>query len=221
MLKTRVFGSFNLDNSKKYWLFSEDILWGTLDTSPPKKNPHLTVLRGMHGKVCWLLAYIVDYLNFQKDNNKTPVNFYLELSKAFDSLKYNILLRKLYHCGIQAKALNLMTNYIQNRKQFVQLTDCSYDMKLTHIGVPQGFLLGLLLFLLCINNLLNSSKPFNFLKYPDDTTLYCCIEYENREMILNEDLTNVDNWLLANKLNLNVTKTKCIVLPSKKLTTVT
>ena len=87
-------------------------------------------------------------------------------------------------------------------------------MKLICNEVPQESILGPLLFLVYINNFPNTSKIFKLLMYADDTTLYCCLEYiksNNKEQILNDELQRVYSWLNANKLSLNVRKTKYMI----------
>ena len=86
--------------------------------------------------------HIVKYLNYELDRNRTPTNVYLDLSKAFDTLSPNILLRKLKHYGVCDSALNLMRSYLENRKQFVQFDECISEMKAIHKGVPQGSIFG-------------------------------------------------------------------------------
>ena len=80
------------------------------------------------------------------------INLYLDLSKAFDSLSDEILLRKLQHYGSCGVALNLMASYLKNRKQFVQFESYKSDMKSICNGVPQGSILSPLLFLVDIND---------------------------------------------------------------------
>ena len=165
--------------------------------------------------------HIVNYLNYEMDRNRTPTNVYLDLSKAFDTLSHYILLRKLKHYGVCDSALNLMKSYLENRKQFVQFDECISEMKAIHKGVPQGSILGPLLFLIYINDIPKSSKLFNFLMYADDTTLYCCLEdidSINKEQVLNSELKSVHLWLSANKLTLNVNKSKFMLFSKHKNT---
>ena len=162
-----------------------------------------------HHSTEYAALHIVDYLNYELDLKNTPINLYLDLSKAFDSLCHKFLFSKLQHYGICDVAINLMKSYLENRKQYVQFDTCISDMKSICKGVPQGSLLGPLLFLIYINNLPNSSKLFNFLMYADDTSLFCCLEditFDNKEVVLNNELQHVHSWLRANRLTLNVPK---------------
>ena len=91
-------------------------------------------------------------------------------------------------------------------------------MKAIHKGVQQGSILGLLLFLIYINDIPNSSNLFNFLMYADVTTLYCCpedIDSVNKEQVLHNDLKSVHLWLSANKLTLKVNKSNYINIKHK------
>ena len=165
--------------------------------------------------------HIVDYLNYEMDLKRTPINLYLDLSKAFDSLSHKILISKLKHYGICDIALKLMKSYLENRKQYVQFDTCTSDMKSIRNGVPQGSILGPLLFLIYINDFPNSSKLFNFLMYADDSTLFCCLEdikSDNKELVLNNELQRVHSWLKANRLSLNVKKTKYMLFRKQKRT---
>ena len=147
-----------------------------------------------HHSTEYAALHIVDYLYYKLDLKKIPINLYLDLSKAFDSLSHEILLRKLQHYGICGAAIILMASYLKIRKQFVQFDGYKSDMKTICNGVPQGSILGPLLFLVYINDFPNASKVLNFLMYADDTTLYCCLEdikSDNKEQIPNNELRNV------------------------------
>ena len=165
---------------------------------------------------------IVDYLNYEMDLKRTPINLYLDLSKAFDSLSHKILISKLKHYCICHIALKLLKSYLENRKQYVQFDTCTSDMKSIRNGVPQGSILGrTFLLLIYINAFLNSSKLFNFFMYADDTTLFCCLEdikSDNKELVLNIELQRVHSWLKANRLSLNVKKTKYMLFRKQKRT---
>ena len=153
--------------------------------------------------------HLLDYLNSEVDARRIPLNVYLDLSKAFDFLSHSILLDKLKHYGVEGVAHDLLKNYLENRKQFVQLNDHSSELKYVLNGVPQGSILGPLLFLIYINDIPNSSNVFNFLLYADDTTLFCNLEdidSDYKEFTLNQELQHVHEWLLANGLQLNVKK---------------
>ena len=104
------------------------------------------------------------------DKGTTPINVYLDLSKACDTLNHNILLHKLKG-GVEGTALRLFESYLNERQQYVDLdgTNSNYNRILT--GVSQGSILGPLLFIIYINDIGQSSKHFNFIIYADDTTL--------------------------------------------------
>ena len=131
------------------------------------------------------------------DLKRTHINLYLDLSTAFDSIFNEILLSKLKHCGICNAALNLVKSYLETLKQYVQFDSCTSDMKSIRNRVPQGSILGPLLFFIYINDLPNASKLFNFLMYAD--SLFCCledIESGNKELVLNNELQRVHSWLV-------------------------
>ena len=138
------------------------------------------------------------------ENGKTPTNVYIDPSKAFDTLTFDVLLFKLKYYGVTDTALNLMQSYLTNRKQYVVFNSCQSDYSEIYTGVPQGSILGLLFFSIYINDLINVSNRLNFLMYADDTTIYFNLEefeYLNRERDINSELEKVNTSLKLNKLS--------------------
>ena len=93
------------------------------------------------------------------------------MSKAFDCINHKILATKLKHYGIRGVALNLISNYLLDRYQYVQIDDTVSQMRPLIKGVPQGSILGPLLFNIATYDKIESSTKFNFIMYADDTTL--------------------------------------------------
>ena len=156
---------------------------------------------------------LIDRLLNQMNNHKIPTNFYIDLSKAFDSLQHDILLEKLAHYGLTNKAIALLKSYLSNRKQYVQLSDVRSSVRPISVGVPQGSILGPLLLNIFINDIVKSSTKFNFILYADDTTLNSTLdsfgqdEVEIQNTIVSE-LQNIFKWLDVNRLCLNVAQSK-------------
>ena len=137
------------------------------------------------------------------------------MSKAFDTIDHTILINKLTFYGIHGVALDLIKSYLNNRYQFVEYDGVQSSMLPISTGVPQGSILGPLLFIIYINDFPNASRLFNFIMYADDTTLSCTIprslnpnENVEFECSLNKELCGIDEWLKVNKLSLNVNKSK-------------
>ena len=163
---------------------------------------------------------LIDRITHELDLGNTPINIYIDLSKAFDTLDHNILISKLQHYGIKGAALQLLISYLSNRKQFVQYGDTLSQKTDILMGVPQGSILGPLLFIIYINDMAHSSELFKFINFADDTTLITNLNNEDtRNESLNHELTNFHNWLKANKLSLNINKTKAMVfhMPQKRI----
>ena len=133
------------------------------------------------------------------------------MSKAFDTLNFNILLKKLEHYGINESVKRLIHSYLTDRLQFVEFNSYKSTYLPISTGVPQGSVLGPLLFLIYINDLPLVSNIFSMLMYADDTTLHCNIDQYVNEDVINVELAKLSEWLGANKLALNISKTKFMV----------
>ena len=96
------------------------------------------------------------------DNNETPIYIFLDLSKAFDTIDHNILLDKLKYYGLDDTAINLFRSYLNNRYQYVQIENAKSQLLEINTGVPQGSILGPLLFIIYINDISQSSDKFDF-----------------------------------------------------------
>ena len=114
---------------------------------------------------------LVDKITSQMDNNETPINIFLDLSKAFDTIDHNILLDKLKYDGLDDIAIKLFRRYLTNRYQYVQIENAKSQLLEINTGVPQGSILGPLLFIIYINDISQSSEKIDFIAYADDTTL--------------------------------------------------
>ena len=115
---------------------------------------------------------LINRISQDLDQSNTPINVYLDLSKAFDTLDHNIILSKLQFYGFTNSALKLCKNYLSDRKQFVQVNNTkSFEIYIT-MGVPKGSLLGPLLFIIYMNDIIHSSNSFQFIMFADDTTLF-------------------------------------------------
>ena len=141
---------------------------------------------------------LVDHISKEMEHGKTPGALYIDLSKAFDTLSFDIILYKLNYYGIAGTELQLLTNYLQNRKQYVIFNNHESDLTEITTGVQMGSILGPLLFSIIINHLKKSSEKLRFLMYADDTTIYFNLEdfdSNNYEYEINAELQKVSMWL--------------------------
>ena len=167
--------------------------------------------RQKHSTIHALLNFI-DKTAHAIDNHSHLIGIFLDFSKAFDTINHNILLNKLSHYGIRGIALEWYRSYLQHRQQYVSLNNHFSDMQEINCGVPQGSILGPLLFIIYINDFHRSSDVLSFILFADDSNVF----FSNKNphtlvQIINTELNKLAQWIRANKLSLNLQKTKYMI----------
>ena len=155
--------------------------------------------------------------------NKKPaaktLAVFIDLKKAFDTVDHSILLRKMDHYGIRDVSNLWFKSYLDSREQFVSINGIESERDQIVCGVPQGSVLGPLLFLIFINDLPNATE-FLTLLFADDTTfLISGVDIDQLFTLANFELEKSSDWFKSNKLTLNVKKTKYMIFSDKSLTT--
>jgi hypothetical protein len=155
------------------------------------------------------------YINM--DNGLLNGIIFLDLKKAFDCVDHDILIKKLSYFGCKGTTLNWFKSYLTNRKQMCKVNQVTSQPRIIRCGVPQGSNLGPILFLIYINDLPNCLRTTTASLFADDTNLTASgcsiIDIQTK---LNNDLENIHQWLLANKLTLNKDKTEYIIAGSRQ-----
>ena len=159
----------------------------------------------------------VEKLRTALDNGEYGIGLFLDFSKAFDTVDHQILLQKLEFYGVRGIALNWVKTYLSNRIQRTNYKNIISNPEIISCGVPQGSVLGPLFFILYINDIYLTSPDLFFILFADDTNVLITgpnlLDITN---ILNRELKTIENWLTANKLSLNIKKTKYIIFTSSQ-----
>ena len=146
-------------------------------------------------------------MNNNFERNQFTLGMFIDLSKAFDPVDHKMLISKLKNYGVTGNNLNWFESYLNNRKQFTAYNNKYTSFETITCDVPQGSILGLLLFLIYVNDLNQVSNILDPIMFADDTNFF----YSHHQIktlfeTVNCELKNIGQWFKANKLSLNIKK---------------
>ena len=150
------------------------------------------------------LIDVIDNIRKHIDKGEYVLGIYLDLKKAFDTVNHNILLKKLEHYGFRGHSNNLIKSYLSDRYQYTVVNGKKSTTKKIETGVPQGSVLGPLLFLIYVNDITTCVKDCKTTLFADDTQL--ALHDRNLNSLKQKSetaLKNVYDWLVSNKLSLS------------------
>ena len=149
---------------------------------------------------------------------KVSALIFLDIQKAFDLVSHQKLVKKLEYYGIRGVANTLICSYLRNRKPYVSIYNKGSSAKLIENGIPQGSLLGPLLFLIYAHDFPSAMQTVPRFFADDTAFLATKYNFDNLQHLTNSELSRVSNWMLANNLVVNKAKTVALlVFPNKKI----
>jgi len=155
---------------------------------------------------------IVNQISSNIDKRLYFCGVFIDLRKAFDTVNHDILLQKLSHYGVRGIVNDWFASYLKRRCQTTEINNQISNKQLTLSGIPQGSVIGPLLFIIYINDICHSSPLLKFFLFADDTNiLYANKNLRTLETIINNELCKVSEWLISNKLSLNIAKSNFVI----------
>ena len=148
------------------------------------------------------------------DNDQFVCGVFINLQKAFDTVDHKILLSKINHYGIKGIPYEWFKSYLTNRQQFTTVNNKQSELSSIEFGIPQGSILGPLLFLIYINDLSKAIIFSSVHHFADDTNILYASSLKDINKKIIHDLSNLVQWLKANKILLNVSKTEIVTFKS-------
>ena len=174
-------------------------------------SPYQCGFRKCHSTEFAALSF-ADTVRRNMDQGMLTGAVFIDFRKAFDTVNHDLLIQKLSSLGVLDKELAWFNDYLKDRIQVLDFQGVSSDPETIGCGVPQGSILGPLLFILHVNDLPNVVNRCSVLMYADDTVLYYAApNVETLQEMLNKELRSIERWLFRNSLFLNVTKTEAMV----------
>ena len=162
------------------------------------------------------LISLTDKIINAMENGEFAIGVFLDFSKAFDTVDHNILFMKLEHYGIRGLALSWIKSYLYQRTQYVHYLNADSNIKYISCGVPQGSILGPLLFLLYIHDIVNVSTDLFYTIYADDTNVFLTgNNLLSLYQTMNNELGKIVTWLNSNRLSLNILKSHYMIFTNK------
>lgn len=163
--------------------------------------------------VTHLMKEIYDSIELKR----TTAVLFIDFSKAFDTIDLNLMIIKLGKLHLPNKLMKVITSYLTNRKQRVQIKDRYSNFANIKDGVPQGSILGPFLFLICINSMASLKLCGKLQLFADDLALvYSCNSVDELKLEMENDLDNVTNWLSTHRMTMNISKTHYILFDGRK-----
>ena len=162
------------------------------------------------------MIHLLNYLGQAKNEKLITIGVFCDLAKCFDTISHSILLRKLEKIGIQGLELEWFKNYLNNRNQFVYTNGEKSNLLGINKGVPQGSILGPILFLIYINDIKNCTSLMTLLFADDSNFLISGKNLNEIVEILNIELKNICDWFRCNEMSLNPTKTKFMIFNKRE-----